>query len=533
MSRNASPFLLRLIFAQLFLLGACDSGGGAPAADSGACAEGTRSCAGTRTAVCRDGIFVSFADCAADGWGCEEGRCAATGSETPTQAEYRARLDDLRCRSALTPVELDRFGGWDNAPESLGEPQPGDYFRVAKLEGAWWFVTPDGHPFVSKGVTDVNGLGATLSQGPYHDLIVEKYGTEDVWADASQDRLLNWNFNTVGPWSSHSMSLRMPHATIILDSAGHAPRYPNAVVTDYWSAGFAEHAVTVAQQRAAPYAEDENLIGYFLDNELVWSEEHYRTDKTLAQLYVEFPADAPGRAEVLRFVREAAGSLETFHATWRTNLSDWSQLASLPSSAFRPRTRAAREVTEAFMAAAFHRYASIAVAGLRSVDPHHLILGCRFHTYEKNAGDTLIRLAAEYFDVISLAYYEKRPPVFEMDGIWAEVDKPFLVEEWSFKARDSGLLNLQIYAPLVATQKDRALAYGRYVEAFVSRPYAVGYHWYKWFDNPWRGISDLFSGDNLGLMNPRDEPYEPFVTFVREANHQIEAWHARGGSIPE
>ncbi len=77
------------------------------------------------------------------------------------------------------------------------------------------------------------------------------------------------------------------------------------------------------------------------------------------------------------------------------------------------------------------------------------------------------------------------------------------------------------------TQKDRALAYDDYVEGFMRRPWAVGYHWYKWFDNP-PVEGDFLSGDNFGLMNYQDEPYEDFVQHAREVNRRVERWHLEG-----
>lgn len=447
------------------------------------------------------------------------------GTNAQTMAAYQDRLDTLRQENAATVMELDSYGGWVNAPESFGPPEPGDYFRVKKINGAWWFITPEGHPFVSKGVTDVNWLGATLSQDAFHEIMIRKYGNETAWTQAAHARMLEWGFNTAGPWSSHSMTPLVPHSNVILDSAAHAPRHPNSLVTDYWSPEFAAHAAATAQTRAAPHAEDKNLMGYFLDNELVWGADHFLTNKTLLQLYVEFPSNAPGRSEALRFVRAAAGDLHEFNAAWGTSITGWDQLESLSSKNIHPKTPKATAVTQDFAVAAFHQYAKIAIAGLRGVDPHHLLLGCRFHVYP---GDALVRAAAEYFDVISMASYAEMPPVKEIDAICNEVDKPFFIEEWSFKSRGTGLLNIQMYAPVVPNQHARALAYDAFVEAFMRRPYAIGYHWYKWMDNPWPGISDIIRGDNFGLMNYRDEPYEPFVVHVREVNRRVETWHTQG-----
>lgn len=449
---------------------------------------------------------------------------APTLGEEEIRNRYAAEQASLRHENEQCTMELDRYGGWVNAPENLATPPPAGFFRVAKLAGSWWFVTPEGHPFVSKGVTDVNWLGASLSEGPFHDTIVQKYGTEEVWADAARARLLKWGYNTAGPWSSHSMASRISHCVIILDAAGaNSPRYPGSVVTDYWSPDFAKHVREVSTQRAAPFVEDKNLIGYFLDNELVWGSDHFRTKKTLLQLYMDFPVDAPGRAEARRFLRESVKSVRQFNQIWGTMLSNWSGIEGLSSKDLKPSTEEARNTTQEFTLAVFRKYASTVIPILRSVDPNHLILGCRFHTYP---GDALIQAASEYFDVISMAFYEARPPVKEMDAICGRVDKPFLIEEWTFKSDDSGLRNMGIYAPRVKTQTERCLSYLDYVETFMRRPYAIGFHWYKLMDNPFKGPQEPFSADNCGLVNEKDEAYEPFVEFVSEVNRRVETWHA-------
>jgi len=450
---------------------------------------------------------------------------AALGEEE-IEKKLMERVEALKLQNAAEPLELDTYGGWKNAPESLGTPQPGSFFRVAKLGGAWWFVTPEGHPFVSKGVTDVNWLGATLSPGPFHDILVQKYGDEETWASAAQDRMRNWAFNTIGPWSSASMAARMPHSFIILDMAsGISPRYPNSEVTDYWDPAFAVHAATMARERATAYVEDKNLIGYFLDNEIVWGADHFRTNMTLIQLYMSFPAEAPGRAEVLRFLRASSGTLEDFNAAWGTTISDWSALSDMSLRDLKPRSEAAHAVTRDFTISVFRKYADIAIGALRAVDPNHLILGCRFHNYP---GDALVKVAAEYFDVISMAFYESRPPVKEIDAVYSQVDKPFLIEEWTFKSKDSGIYNpFGIYAPEVRTQSERSLAYAEYVENFMRRPYGIGFHWYKWMNNPVLP-GKRFSGDNCGLITQDDEPYLPFLDFVSQVNRRVEFWHARG-----
>jgi len=92
---------------------------------------------------------------------------------------------------------------------------------------------------------------------------------------------------------------------------------------------------------------------------------------------------------------------------------------------------------------------------------------------------------------------------------------------------DSGLPNVLNFAPVVPTQKDRGLAYARYVESLVRRPFVVSFHWYRWFDNPLRE-EDILAGDNFGLLTKDDEPYLPLVRMAAQANRRVEHWHLEG-----
>lgn len=487
--------------------------------DNESCQKGHTACEENVISICLNGALQPIADCAVNGWICEAGACAAAGSETETERNYRVRLNELRLANAGRKIKLDEFGGLADAEELFGKPEPAEFFKIKKINGRWWFITPKGNPFFSKGVTDVVFEGANPSDENLRKIISDIYGDEKTWGDAAEKRLKNWNFNTIGPWSGSSMGKRFSHTAVILDSAGHAPRYTSkTIAADYWSEGFEDWTRKTAIERAAPYLNERNLIGYFLDNELFWGND-WRSEKTLLQVYIDFPADAPGKKEALRFVKEKASDINDFNLVWGTSIASWDELDSLGSGSFKPNSDVAKSVSEAFSALAFNKYAALAVAGLRSVDANHLVLGCRFAFYP---GDALMREAAKAFDVISMAGYHENW-VDELDSIWPEIDKPIIIEEFSFKAKDSGLRNIMNYAIVVETQKDRALAYDDYVKSFASRPYAVALHWYKWFDNPSDGF---LAGDNFGLLNFEDVPYSDFTEFIRETNFQIENWHA-------
>src|SRR5271169_3066877 len=83
------------------------------------------------------------------------------------------------------------------------------FFHAEKVNGRWWLIDPDGHRFISKGVTTVQ-FAQDVAQGtnasPYGDANTAKYGTKEAWQKAAARRLLGWGFNTLGAWSDEALS---------------------------------------------------------------------------------------------------------------------------------------------------------------------------------------------------------------------------------------------------------------------------------------------------------------------------------------
>ena len=79
---------------------------------------------------------------------------------------------------------------------------------------------------------------------------------------------------------------------------------------------------------------------------------------------------------------------------------------------------------------------------------------------------------------------------------------------------------------MVATQKDRAEAFSRYVSSRSPQPNLVGYHWFEHADEPKEG---RFDGEdsNYGVVNIKDEPYEVLVAEMTRINGQAEDLHLK------
>ncbi|MHC4406695.1 MAG: hypothetical protein ACYTG0_44295, partial [Planctomycetota bacterium] len=74
---------------------------------------------------------------------------------------------------------LDVYGGYRSiSAEATG------FFRVERIDGRWWLVTPDGHGFLSAGVNHVDYKG----------------DDSPAFVRFVTDHLRDWGFNTIG-WS--------------------------------------------------------------------------------------------------------------------------------------------------------------------------------------------------------------------------------------------------------------------------------------------------------------------------------------------
>ncbi len=103
-----------------------------------------------------------------------------------------------------------------------------------------------------------------------------------------------------------------------------------------------------------------------------------------------------------------------------------------------------------------------------------------------------------------------------------------MITEFSFRAMDSGLPNTKGAGGItVQTQKERAEYTKRFIESLMELPYVVGYHWFKYADEPKEGRWDG-ENSNYGLVNIEDEPYEEMVVMFSELNRNVEKLHSEG-----
>lgn len=433
------------------------------------------------------------------------------------------------------------------------------YFRVAKENGIFWLVDPDGGRFLSKGVNTVcfaQDYVLATPRVPYAEACQRKYGGEAAWRTAAGARLANWGFNTLGCWSDEKVANAGPFRLAVtpnLDlgmsfawtmnrevSEEDAQKFP-----DVFDGRFDRHVRSRAHDACAARSDDQKILGWFVDNELRWGPD-WRGPDELLTLFLELQRTAPGRMAAIGWLRERYHDFAAFNMVWHTPVQSWESLDALkgiepPHTRLPAYQRDANQehaanhadatraefftACDAFAALVGQRYFETTCDAIRAVDPNHLILGSRF-AYVPPPG--VIEAAARRCDVISINCYDldARPII----DAYSDTGKPCLIGEFSFRGADSGLPNTNGAGPVVRTQAERAAAYRRYAAVALSQPGIVGLHWFEHADQPAEGRFDG-ENSNFGIVSITDGVYEELAQVMQSVNAEAEAIHDMAGAL--
>ena len=472
-----------------------------------------------------------------------------------TFGQYRHRdwpgkvhsLDELRQRretegreldSHPAPAEWGRYGGWTAGPqlEATG------FFRTAKHEGKWWLVDPEGRLFFSQGIDCVRMTDATPveergtwfadfpgAQPEFAGLLSRsfalkghyagrnpqcfsfatanlqrKYG--DDWQGAGRDvihrRLRSWGLNTIANWSDETTRLlrRTPYtdsigsrgARDIEGSDGYWGKFP-----DVFDPSFRDALRRAMEHSRGRSAGDPWCLGYFSDNEMSWGD---GTSLSLAAL--KSPPDQPAKREFIAWLREKHGGVDRLNAAWGAAHPSWDALLASREPPYQAKARAD---LEAFYSRIAETYFRTVRETVREIAPRQLYLGCRFAAVNPRAAAA----AAKFCDVVSFNRYERSVAALRIEG----ADVPMLIGEFHFGALDRGLFHTGLVP--VASQQERAAAYGDYVRSALAHPQIVGCHWFQYQDEPTTGRVYDEENYQIGFVDIADTPYPEMTAASR------------------
>ena len=385
-------------------------------------------------------------------------------------------------------AELDKYGGDTSRTfEATG------FFRVERAPDRWWFVTPDGHAFLTIGIAHADD--SDLKYPHNVNIWRDTYGTsKERWVREGVARdFRNLGFNTIGwtqdyvgggwrkafdwgervtvqqstsQWSPRDFEVAgMPYVVLLrglqTEDWNGDPLFP-----DVWSDDFADQVSYLTRSTAPDHAGNPNLIGYS---------------------YVDAPSWAP-----------------------HVSGADFPQLVGL--------TGDAREHKLFDIAS---RYYEAMSDGIRNFDTNHLILGDLFNG-NRPLPDAVLEALKPHVDVLAIQYFPgntdaaRKEMRDHADRSAKLVDKPLYIPDignWApTKLNPHRVEDPERRLAGMASQAARAQNYIDSISAVLDEPWFVGWHWCAYIENKARG---------WGIKDPWDEPYEDFVGPVSEFNKSV------------
>jgi hypothetical protein len=436
------------------------------------------------------------------------------------------------------PDGFSRWGGWTGKQfEGTG------YFRTQWDDAAqrWWLVDPDGCVFWSTGQdcvrvdvsANITNMESALTWLPgtddeYHAIVREsdyRHGGNYInylqanfmrafggdwyakWAEITLAELRRAGFNTVANWSEWEIArdVGFPYVRPMDGHMGGKTPTVYRELPDVFDPQFDADAAEFARQLEET-RDDPAFIGYFMMNEPTWG---FSAETPAAGMLFNTPSCASRRA-LADFLRDRYDSSdETLARSWEIPTSFDAIAEGRWNTPFTP---AAESDLADFSAIMVEKYFSTLSAACRTVDPHHLNLGVRYHTVPPRWAIEGMRS----FDVFSINCYRAQVPADELAAIHDLLNMPTMVGEWHMGALDVGLPATGV-GPRVKDQAARAQAYRFYLETAAALPHCVGVHHFTHYDQSALG---RFDGEayNIGFYDVCNRPYEVLVQAARQSH---------------
>ncbi|WP_199617538.1 carbohydrate-binding protein [Paenibacillus alkalitolerans] len=462
-------------------------------------------------------------------------------SDAQLQREYADEAAAL-ANVSLDLTKYDQYGGI----KCRGKYANTGYFRLQNIDGKWWFITPDGYPFIVKGVdatslweygykTSILKPDGTLKQifeelpdrtayapaytkdanGEYVNFVVanvmKKYGSdyEEKWEDITKKRLIQWGFNTFSKWTKPK-NITFPYIQVLNDPWNLRRILWSYDVFDPQSGPIIENALK-AQLHNARYSKW--LIGYAYDNEAGW-------DAEIVKKVLTYSSTSPAKSAFVDFLAPRYNNnLAAVNRLLGTNAASFDALKDIPINIANV---PAVDVSE-YIRLASRTYYSMIRDIIKKYDPNHLFLGTSIVPTWRTSLDW-DQAAMPYVDAFSVDSYTR-------DGSWISryeaYGKPLLNLEYSFGSSERGLSYISA-ATMTTSVADRGRAFQTFVESQAEHPLFVGSGWFSYFDQPVTGRPDGESY-NLGLVNQQDQPYTDMVNIMKTAHSGLENIHSYGG----
>lgn len=462
-------------------------------------------------------------------------------SNDDLKKNHKQELKELA--SAKYPTSWNRYGGWKNGPSLKATGN----FRVEKYKGKWYFVDPAGKLFISHGIDVLYAHTDATKTKNHHKWFKSKipksgalaftdnnlklkYGKKEYasdFYDVLVKRMKHWGFNTIGDWANSNLIKlkKIPYTLQLTDYNRKLPRISGSKLKFY---DVFDHRYISAMKNSIPNAikktpiikqslTDPLCIGYFIDNELNYgNRESYHLIKDV----LKSPKKQKMKQVFLKDLKSKYTTITNLNKSWKTKYKDWDKL--LESTTVPKMNKALKKDASAFMRKSINQYFRLCRDAIKSVAPHRLYLGSRFISTDA-VRKMLYEASKKYCDVLTVNVYAHSTANLKTKTF---PDMPILIGEFHFGIFDRGMFAPGL-CPAGVTQKDRALAYTRFIQGALVHPGIVGTHWFQFRDQPLTGRWDG-EGYAIGFVDVADTPYKEMIEASRQIGENMYQYRMNG-----
>lgn len=472
-----------------------------------------------------------------------------------TQADWPGKIKNTKDmitrhaeeKRAFLPIpnDWDEYGGYKNGLQL----QATGHFRTQKINGRWWFVTPNGHLFYSLGIdtitiwnpTIITGREKMFSQLPtpddpmvafletdsknrriynfYAANLLRTYGKNyfNEWRKIAIERLRSWGFNTIGDWGTPELFKmhKLPYTVPIHIPITDMPSISCAdhQIADVYNPRYAERVNATISQKVVDCKGDPWCLGIFVDNEISWygwNSEGFE----LPRQVLSMPDSSSAKRAFIDLLKAKYTAIDKLNTAWGTHFASWDELLTKPFTLPGKLNAAQTEDAKMLLKSFVETYYRLVSSAVRTYAPHKLYLGSRLMGYPPVE---ITQACAEYADVVSFNIYHKQLDPAKW-SFTEKLGKPCLVGEFHFGALDRGIFHAGLVP--VKDQIERGKAYQNYVRSVMRMPCFVGCHWFQYVDEPLVGRPDG-ENYNIGFVSITDMPYHELIKAASDLNRKI------------
>jgi arylsulfatase A-like enzyme len=437
---------------------------------------------------------------------------------------------ELATAAKVERNDISHYGGWKKGPrlEATGR------FRTEKIDGRWWFVDPEGYLFFSAGACIAGTEAMTpvtpnrikehyfehlpTKGSPYYWLTMPTRGKKNYvnfpalnaaeslgnrWQEISRngihDRMKMWGLNTLAAWSSTEIrqDKKTPYTLLASIWWLTGKKTPSPFRDDYVK------DLCKALENSAWAKDDPYCLGIFIGNEFEWPDR-------FSQLVFELQDGDTTKDWVVRQIRQKYASLDQLNKAWDTSFSSWDQILQHGDTTHH--ASAAKDIDPLYFEFAREFFRKSKQAIEQSL-PGTLFLGCRCH----RGPNVLGRAAVGHADVFSVNVYDHEVRSWQVPD---NADIPIIASEFHIGSSDRGVPSPGLSS--VWNQRQRGLAYARYLASALANPKFVGVHWFQWIDQSAGGRRDR-ENHQVGLVDVTGRSHVPFVDIVSHVANKKDA----------